>query len=102
MSTDLTRFRDHCRTMADPNAWAAAHPWPKGQSFACGAIDGHARCEWGWQTCNCACHDADRPLPPTAAEQQLWTRLADEVDTYLAQAPSQDPADHTEPIWETT
>lgn len=105
MVSDLTRFRDHCRTMADPNAWAAAHPWPKGISWACdprsdGQV-GHGECTWGWQSCRCTCHDRQRPVPPTERERLFWTRLADEIGDWLTNGLQHvDPEDHTAPLWE--
>lgn len=83
MATELETFRDHCRKMADPTAWAKAHRLPYARSPRCFERT-HTACEWGWQSCKCTCHDADRPKPPTDEERALWTRLADEVDAYLA------------------
>lgn len=97
--SDLTTFRDHCRMMADPAAWAKAHRLPLARSPWCLPRRNHELCEWGWQSCRCPCHDTDRPKPPTDAERDLWTRLADEIDAYLAGRDS-DPVDHTEPLWE--
>jgi hypothetical protein len=103
--SDLTAFRDHCRMMADPNAWAGAHPWPKAMSISCYyAVEGHghaADCAWGWQTCRCSCHDAERPTPPTDAERILWARLADEIDRWLAHGLDEAAREeHTAPLWE--
>lgn len=107
MSSELAAFRDHCRMMSDPIRWAGAHPHPKGISWACdprsAGVTGHGECTWGWQGCACVHHDADRPKPPTDAEQLLWARLADEIDHWLEYGIDDiDPADHTEPLWETT
>jgi hypothetical protein len=104
--SDLTAFRDHCRTMADPNAWAGAHRHPRVLSWPCDprsdGTAGHGECEWGWQGCACEHHDADRPKPPTPAERTLWTHLADEIDRWLKTGlDNAAPDAHTEPLWET-
>lgn len=87
MATELEQFRDHCRKQST----ATEIQRPKCASFQCsppwrnfGAQPDHAACTWGWQTCACSCHDAGRPPPPTDADRLLWTRLADEIDAYLA------------------
>jgi hypothetical protein len=39
----------------------------------------------------------------TPAERIFWTRLADEIDDWIAHGLTEhDPEDHTEPLWETT
>jgi len=83
MPTELETFRDHCRKMADPAAWAKRHRRPLAKSPACFERT-HGECGWGWQSCACACHDGERPQPPADADRLLWTRLADEIDAYLA------------------
>lgn len=95
MATELERFRDHCRKMAG----APEHEQrPSGRSWDCwepadsGFEPRHEACAWGWQTCRCTCHDADRPQAPSEADRLLWTRLADEIDAYL----THDDA----PLWE--
>lgn len=55
MSTELARFRDHCRRMAAADTRAVN-------------IGTRTRPEWAY---------------PTDRERELWTRLADEIDAYL-------------------
>lgn len=72
--SDLTAFRDHCRAMAVTDAKLAA------------AIVIHT--------------DEDLITAIRLADDSdLWTRLADEIDTWLDRGP--DPAHHDEPLWET-
>ena len=90
--SDLIVFRDHCRAMADRASWAKLHRPPRARSPRCFERS-HKACIWGWQSCRCSCHDQDRPKPPTDAERDLWTRLADEIDNYLAHPPTTTDAD---------
>lgn len=81
-STDLKRFRDHCRRKAAQTDIER----PQGISAPC-ARPGflgltHDDCRDGHERCRCECHDGDREQPPTEAERALWERLADEVDAY--------------------
>lgn len=95
--SDLTTFRDHCRRMADPAAWAKGNRLPQARSPRC-FERAHTQCTWGWQSCKCTCHDADRPKPPTDAERLLWARLADEIDHWFEHG--YDETATTEPLWE--
>lgn len=77
MPTDLERFRDFARIKAGPFDNST-------RSQPCsGHVTGKLRHDWcNSDACRCECHQA------TDADRALWTRLADEIDAYLA--PAQD------------
>lgn len=86
---DLEQFRDHARRMAQLTAPAL----DQNPSGTC-RFGHHGHCRRGPDRCPCACHDGTRTPTPTTGERALWTRLADEVDEYLAP----DHTDHDEPL----
>lgn len=74
MSTDLEKFRDHCRAMADSDAKVAAAIEIKTDEDLVAVIR--------------FADDAD-----------LWTRLADEADHFLEHG-FEEPDDNDLPLWE--
>lgn len=79
MSSELERFRDHARAMADyvpgkaSEACAGNHnPW----TVTTWREPDHDACKGGG--CRCVCHT------PTDADRELWERLAVETDDHLA------------------
>lgn len=75
--SDLERFRDHCRAMASFEPPTR----PTSVSITCHRGHIYGDCNRPPTHCGCSCHDVLGPLP---AERDLWARLADEVDAYLA------------------
>jgi len=86
MASELERQRDFARSEAertDPRR-------PQSHSRECRqAKRGEVplvrhRCTRGPERCACECHDEHRAAPPSDEERELWTQIADELDTYLA------------------
>lgn len=74
--SELERFRDHCRAMAD---WQAPTR-PREMSVTCYRNHELGDCKRPPTHCGCSCHDV---LGPTPDERPLWRQLADEIDAWL-------------------
>lgn len=83
--SDLTIFRNHCRAMATHTRAIAATATEELQT-APGAMR----------------FTLSAAIDTALAENALWERMADEIDNWLTNGFEADPADHTEPLWETT
>lgn len=78
--SDLTTFRDHARSRSQ---WAPGDlraPCATSTAFGTPKAPDHANCGG----CGCLCHE------PTPRERQMWTVLADEIDSYLGSDESGD------------
>ena len=83
-SPHLLAFRDHARAKAEQTELER----PTALSGACrhSGFMGltHSDCQMSPASCGCTCHDAGREPVPSDSDRALWTRLADEIDDYLA------------------
>lgn len=72
----LARFRDYCRERADWQAGQLRLACKNATAFGTPKAPDHVNCGSGG--CGCSCH------APTDHDRELFRKLADEIDAFLA------------------